>query len=238
MDIWQIIAADEMELFLRRSLPIEKVGLKGSILDQNSLDVFSDVDFEVYLHHDSGFDMNRLISIFSKHFSIFGYETHNNTDNDLLRICLENGWRFDISFFYTKNNGLLLEETSFIGKINNIINQFWFMSSMVLVKLGRGDYLISSHLALELCQLIIVVQMLIRDHNKNTTAHRFGDKEDIPIFTHLLSADYNSDISKGILNVLFLAAEHMDKVSERLYLGYSGRSAILHTIQSRLGVIG
>ena len=238
MDIWQIIAADEMGLFLRSSLPIEKISLKGSILDQNSLDVFSDVDFEVYLQHGSGFDMNSVISILSKHFSIFGYETHNNADNDLLRICLENGWRFDISFFYTKNKGSLLEETSFIGKINKIINQFWFMSSMVLVKLGRGDYLISSHLALELCQLVIVVQMLIRDDNKKTTAHRFGDKEYIPIFTQLLNSDNNNDIPKGILNVLYLAAGHMDKVSVRLNLGYPSRSAVLHNIQNRLGVTG
>ena len=107
---------------------------------------------------------------------------------------------------------------------------------MVLSKLGRKDYLIAAHLALELCQLVIVTQMMMRDNKKNTNIHRFGDEEDVPVLRSLLHLKGSADLTDGsaatdILSALFLAAEYMDKVSVELGLGYVVKSDRLREME-------
>ena len=232
MDLWHVKATKALTDFMQNTLAIEKINFTGSILDQNSLDIFSDVDMEIFLQENSDFNIKKYIQILSEEFSIFGYEIISHENHDLLRVCFETGWRFDISLFYKKKESLQVE--NFTDKIACVINQFWFMSFMILVKFGRNDFLVATHLALELCQLIIVIQMLLRDNTKKTNVHRFGNKENVPIFVSLLSINNNDSLSDSILNVLFLAAEYMDKASESLDLGYTRRSDKLKAIYQGL----
>ena len=106
---------------------------------------------------------------------------------------------------------------------------------MVLAKLGRGDYLTASHLALELCQLNIVMQMLVRDDRKRRAVHRFGDKEDVPIIHSLFNEKAPKDLLKGnienkILYALYQAAEQMDSMTAGLCLGYASKTNTLRNI--------
>jgi hypothetical protein len=109
---------------------------------------------------------------------------------------------------------------------------------MVLVKIGRDDFLIASHLAFELFQLNIVIQMLIRDTNKSTNIHRFGEKEDVPVLKSLLQSDINELSDKNtanvILHMLFLAAEQMDGLLLSLNIDYSPKSGRLKSIRQKL----
>jgi len=137
-------------------------------------------------------------------------------------VCFENGWRFDLSFHYPSSKILQIKDSSFLEKINSIVNQFWFMAVMVLVKLGRKDYLIAAHLVLELCQLIVVIQMMERDNAKGTNMHRFGDGEDVPVLQALFQSDGSTE--DIILAILFEAAKHMDEIAATVDRGYTKRT--------------
>jgi len=230
MDLWQEKASEELTAFLGGFLKIEKVIFTGSILDPKSLDMFSDVDITVYLADDYAFQMKELIDGLLRKFDVFGYETYSHDDKDLLRICFATGWRFDLSIIHNGKNVIRQADYSFEDAIDVNVNKFWFIAVMVLVKLGRNDYLIASHLALELCQLTIVSQMLVRDQVKNTNIHRFGDMEDVPILHSLSLFDNTDDTEGAIIRILYMATERMDVLSEDIYPGYIRKSGCLKTL--------
>lgn len=58
------------------------------------------------------------------------------------------------------------------------VNEVRFIAAQAVVKYGRGDLLIGSHLTLELAQLCLVEAMLLRDRAEGTTSHRFGTSRD------------------------------------------------------------
>jgi len=61
--------------------------------------VFSDVDIKISLLNNVAVDTKDLLADISDNFDgIFGYKVHNNHDNDVMRLCLDNGWRFDLTF--------------------------------------------------------------------------------------------------------------------------------------------
>jgi len=120
---------------------------------------------------------------------------------------------------------------------------------MVLVKLGRGDNLIAAHLALELCQLTVVVQMLMRDEEKKTNIHRFGGREDVPVLRSLIPPANHSDMpgdmpahhsnlpdnSKNeIIRILFHASGHMDIICADIHKDYIKRSGKLEALYRAL----
>ncbi len=57
-------------------------------------------------------------------------------------------------------------------------NEARFVAAQAVVKYGRGDLLIGSHLTLELAQLCLVQAMLLRDRDEGTASHRFGTSRD------------------------------------------------------------
>ena len=234
-----MVAAQQMKSFIENYYPGSMVSFEGSILIPSDLDVFSDVDMKITLSKNTPVNMKELITALSERFNnIFGYEIHNNSDADVLRVCFENGWRFDLTFIRPGPQAPQTEQPSFFDNIDATMNLFWFLSSMVLVKLGRKDYLIAAHLALELCQLNIVMQMLARDEDKKTHIHRFGDSEDVPVLYALTSLNSRRDrINNGkdeILKILFLSAEHMDKITASIKPGYIFRLAKLNDLYKSL----
>jgi len=118
-----------------------------------------------------------------------------------------------------------------------VLNKFWFYLSMILVKIGRKDNLIASHLALELYQLLIVVQMLVRDQKKGTNIHRFGDNEDICFMCTpgLLSniSDNGSDTAGTVFKLTFSAAMEMDRLVVDYGLNYPGKSDTFYALYKR-----
>lgn len=235
--IWQFEASREMIEFIKETLDVERVDLTGSMQNHALLDALSDVDMDVVFNDSAVFDIKAFISALHVKFGVFGYETFDYSDDKkyLLRVCLDNGWRFDMTFINAEVPGKAQTGDHFIDSLDSTINRFWFISTMVLVKLGRFDNLIASHLALELCQLIIVVRMLIRDNAKGTNIHRFGDKEDVPLLHALRNLKDNGDFSakdtkNEILSILYTAAQNMDNMPELRDFGYERRSEKLKKI--------
>ncbi|MCL2355983.1 MAG: hypothetical protein FWC70_02330 [Defluviitaleaceae bacterium] len=96
---------------------------------------------------------------------------------------------------------------------------------MVLVKIGRKDNLIAAHLALEMCQLIIVIQMLARDEEKGTNIHRYGNSEAVPILYSFASFGPGCDTVDKILAILFSATAETDRTTENF--GYAKKSDVI-----------
>jgi len=218
MALWQMEAATKMSSFMAgSSLKVERIAFAGSMLDYGLLDVYSDIDMEIYLSNNAPVDFAGLLEALEDKFcAVFGYQIFNYDDRDTLRLCLENGWRFDLTFIYSGQTAPRDADDSFLANAQKTMNEFWYTAVLALVKFGRGDYLVASHLALELCRLNIAVQMLLRDNEKKTSKHRFGDKEEVPVVLSLLQLR-KSGIEKGILNIIYQAAENMDSISESLF---------------------
>ncbi|MCL2819683.1 MAG: hypothetical protein FWD38_02470 [Oscillospiraceae bacterium] len=235
MKLWQIKAADEMVTLISSHVGIVKYEFKGSLLDHNMLDEYSDVDISFYPTESAAPDSAGLFNAMSERFGkIFGYEVHNNPDNDVYRVCFETGWRFDLSFIYSNENVCPHEKVLPACLIESTVNQFWYISSMTLIKLGRKDNLVAAHLALELCQLVLVVEMQIRDKKMNTNQHRYGYNEDVPVI-HALAKLKRSSSENEILDILFLAAENMDTLSMSI-LNTPGRVKFLKEMQHKLNL--
>ena len=241
MSLCQVQAAKEMEDFLKEIFIIEKIAIKGSTLNPDSIDLYSDVDMEIHLLESTALDSKCLIKALSEQFcGVFGYEVYSYDNRDIFRICFDSGMRYDLTFIYQHTKKLYASDKSFSENVDGIINQFWFVASMVLIKLGRRDYLIASHLALELCQLIIVIQMLIRDNEKNTNIHKFGDAEDVPILHSLVRLKNSFGSAEGdtvadISSILSQASEYMDEIATNLNLGYRKKSEVLKTMRHMMG---
>ena len=218
-NLWQKQGTQEMERFLLQFFSDPSITRKGSLLNPESLDVFSDVDLEIHLKSNDILNIPKLLSVLEEQIGeIFGYEIHSNASESVIRIVFCNFEAFDLSFFHDAIP-VTMPNTTFEDKIINTVMQFWFIAYMAIIKIGRKDYLIASHLALELCQLIIVLQMLERDKNKNTNFHRFGKQEDVPILHNLIYAGNDKKIhdkKDEILSVLFEAAEYMDNAVKHL----------------------
>lgn len=69
--------------------------------------------------------------------------------------------------------------------IDNMANNFWLKGVVAIAKIAREDYLIAGHLALEMAQDCIVLQMMLRDREKGTNIHRLGARESIEIFSSI-----------------------------------------------------
>jgi len=236
MTLWQPDAAEKMSNFLRDFLKsraychyhqhpdgIDDIKIYGSVKNPADLDIYSDVDMEITMLDNLPIDIKALLNAAADEFSpVFGYEVISHSLKDAVRVCFENGMRFDLIFRYPSDKEPLIKEhsleDSFLSKIADVANQFWFMASMVLAKLGRNDNLIAAHLVLELCQMVIVIQMLVRDNEKGTNIHRFGGGEDVPALHSPIHVP-NRPHSKcrtvdAILTTLFSAAAHMDMAME------------------------
>ncbi|MCL2424734.1 MAG: hypothetical protein FWD05_00175 [Oscillospiraceae bacterium] len=213
MDLWQIQAAEKMTDLVNIYTDIDSIEFSGSMLDYSLLDVFSDVDMIIHLSDNAIFELNEWLDVMAKSIcDIFGYELYENDNQCVIRVCFENGWRFDMTFINATKKSTHFVEDSFENKVGSIVNQFWFISVMVLIKLGRNDYLTAAHLALELMQLNIVIQMLVRDEKKKTNIHRFGDREDVST-TRSLNLTNESSNKDAILTILYHASEKMDELS-------------------------
>ena len=79
-----------------------------------------------------------------------------------LRFEIENGAMPDIS--------LAGEESPLAG----LDGEFRFVAVLAIAKLARNDLLIGAHLVLELERMVLVVAMLLRDRDLDTTTHRRG----------------------------------------------------------------
>lgn len=225
---WQIDAAQTMMDLMGRLLPIDTIVLGGSVEAPETLDKYSDVDMKIILSNNTLIDIEHILDEIAAAFApVFGYEVIGHATKDAIRLCLENGMRFDLVIRYPSDKVGAAGEDTLAVQVDRLVNQFWFFAVMALVKLGRRDYLIGSHLALELYQLIIVVKMLVRDAEKGTNIHRFGDGESVAALATLSTVGGGSGTEERVLKLVLAAGTEMESELARLGFEYPGKMDVL-----------
>jgi hypothetical protein len=137
---------------------------------------------------------------------------------EVIRLCKTNGMRFDLIITVECTEGISLLPHASICEELRKINNFWFIAIQALGKLMRKDYLIASHLTHMLIQEGLVLQMIIRDKEKNTNFHRFGYGEGLEYLTILNEEDISfvktsdDDSFNHISRLLYSAVKSYDKL--------------------------
>jgi len=230
--LWQINAAKKMKELLSNIINSEEITLGGSVLNPTELDLYSDVDMKITLSDNTPINITNVLEAIADEFApVFGYEVISHSRKDAIRLCLDNGMRFDLVFRYPHDKTMLSADTSNSNRIDGLVNQFHFFAAMALVKLGRKDNLIAAHLALEMQQILIGIQMIIRDDNKGTNIHRFGGAEEIPFLVtpKRVSApvNLNCDTANAVLAILISAVDEMDNALKKHRFEHSMKSDVL-----------
>lgn len=108
------------------------------------------------------------------------------------------------------------------------INNFWFVAVQALGKLMRKDYLISTHLAHMLIQEGIVLQMVMRDKEKNTSIHKFGYAEELDYLNIFNNEDVyfkktSDETYNYISKLIYSAVKSYDRLVPLLNASYKSR---------------
>lgn len=111
------------------------------------------------------------------------------------------------------------------AELASIIDAFWFKAAVALAKVGRNDLLIALHLALDLVRDTLLLQMIRRDREQQTTRHRFGGwgNELVGRFTRPLAHGPAADI----LDLIQLSGEIFDELAAEVQPDYEPRLQLL-----------
>lgn len=113
-------------------------------------------------------------------------------------------------------------------EFNNIADKFWLLAVIAINKLVRGDYLIASHLALEMTQDCIVLQMISRDKEKGTNVHRTGEFEFVEILDKIKGI-MKEDQAIKIIEIIKESCKTYDELATRYSKAYKSRYATFET---------
>jgi predicted nucleotidyltransferase len=240
-----------MSGFLSQNSSVKQIMLYGSVA-QNHLntDMFSDCDMVIITDDDMEFFSNHLDWI-SEFKTVFGYEKYCEEHHITIRVCFDDFTRYDLVFykessFKEKGKDILFKNEYEVlysrmscrrltGKTfekeksimeSESVHRFWFMVVIAFCKLMRGDYLIGSHLILELMQELIVLQMKERDTKKGTSSHRYGEKEAITVFKEIESIGLVSN-KESLIRVLKKTCSVYETEMIKLEKDYRARLEIL-----------
>lgn len=154
-------------------------------------------------------------------------------ENNVCRIVLKNGMRYDISFIFEYDDMANIIEIERKGKgdsnsnypLENV-NRFWFVQVQALGKLYRKDYLISDHLANTNLNETLVQQMILRDMKYGTNHHRYGDREELAYLRNegKCFIKTQDEIFNRIADKLYCAALTYDELIALFYPEYEKKS--------------
>lgn len=134
----------------------------GSVLQQEQLDGWSDLDLHVDLPR-SAEPVDLLAGL-----EIWSVTVEAATDRQVLRAVIIDGRRVDLVI--TGGRVSLPEPAA--------DNDVRALAAQAAAKLGRGDRLIGLHLTLDLARHCLVEAMRLRDRDRGTRIHRYGSARD------------------------------------------------------------
>ena len=109
---------------------------------------------------------------------------------------------------------------------NTFANGFWFLAVSAISKVIRGDFLIGSHLALEMAQNCVVLQMMLRDLRKGTNIHRTGDFEKVDILNKIGDL-HDLKSPQNIFSIIKESGKLFDKLASKYDKKYKTRYDVL-----------
>lgn len=168
---------------------IAEMWVFGSAAEPRLLDRWSDVDVGLVLNADV--DLNPLITAAG---DVWVNESSTDDTGATHRLMFTDGQRLDLVVsdhaHLADRAGRQLElpdrgtrpghgqGSLTLPLLNADVRQARFLAALATVKIGRGDLLIGTHLALELARLCLVQAMILRDRDEGRTSHRFGTARD------------------------------------------------------------
>lgn len=228
-----------------RDVVLERNGdLPGRIrraMDAGWHDVLSDVDVCVVVRKNP--EENTDENVYMHRLDRFGFGAENclgrcfAAENKMARIITRKGMRYDFGFSFVPDEGApLWQMEPGTGPEDNShwplwkMEEFWFVQVQALAKLYRRDYLIADHLAHRNLNETLVQQMVLRDIEKGTCYHRYGDGEKAVYEKHLsVYHDHGKkqdDRFCSIARKLYAAAAAYDELMQVFYPGMQQRSPL------------
>lgn len=198
-------------------------------------DKFSDVDINIEINiSNDDFESDGAIyadcldrlGLASNNIGVSHYTTPDRIE--VIRLCKDNGMRFDLIISTTRSDDYQSLPHGYRDVNLDKCDNFWFTAVQALGKLMRNDYLISSHLAHNLLQEGLVLQMIKRDEEKKTDFHRYGDKEDLTYLNCIPNSETpfirpGDDIYNHIAHLIYSAVKSYDELNQKNSDSYRSR---------------
>ena len=187
-----------------------EVAVAGSVLRPETLDGWSDLDLHLRLADDV--DLAELVDP----AAVWTHDLAASAEEQVVRLVLRDGRRLDLQV--RGPGGLRVP-------VPDGPRRARFLAALVAVKTGRGDLLIATHLLLELLRTALVLQMVRRDRDTETTVHRTGTAHDA------LAADVAAAAALPLPEALHATCALLDRGWSALEPGHvpdwSGLAAVL-----------
>jgi len=178
----------ELEAAAVSEANVAQLWILGSARHPDLLDRWSDIDVGLVLTGPVA-----LSSLLPSGSTVWALDRQSSDARSTCRVVLDDGRRVDLVVASSSEFDLAGGRCAYsagrtpktaIGGLGThdpadaTVNTVRFIAAQAVVKYGRGDLLIGSHLTLELAQLCLVEAMLLRDRDEGTTSHRFGTGRD------------------------------------------------------------
>ncbi|GAA2108816.1 hypothetical protein GCM10009841_29620 [Microlunatus panaciterrae] len=186
---WQLDLLDRARSYAEHESAVAELWVLGSAAQPELLDQWSDLDLGLVVVGE--LDLDPLLSQIGR---LWALDQSSSPTQSTFRMIFDDGRRLDLVVAdhaqLAGRDGRLLvssvqSSTSVMAQVHLTstsasadVNQARFVAAQSVIKLGRGDRLIGTHLGLELLQLCLVQAMLLRDRDEDRTAHRFGTVRD------------------------------------------------------------
>lgn len=109
-------------------------------------------------------------------------------------------------------------------------DRFWFRAVLAITRVARNDLLIGSHLALGLMRECLELQMLRRDRQEGTRAHRTGGWGNDLVDS--FSWDPQSPRPERILDLIDRCSERFDQLASLLSPAYAPRRSLVTRVMA------
>jgi len=177
-----------MTALARTQADVAQLWVLGSARHPEHLDRWSDIDVGLVLTGPVA-----LSSLLPPGCAVWALDRHSSEAGSTCRAVLDDGRRVDLvvatadefdraggqrAYSDGRSQGEATTTLTVADPPDASVNEARFVAALAVVKYGRGDRLIGSHLTLELAQLCLVQAMLLRDRDEGTTSHRFGTARD------------------------------------------------------------
>ncbi|WP_274364757.1 nucleotidyltransferase domain-containing protein [Paenibacillus thermotolerans] len=214
---------------------IKAIILRGSRLQEEQVDFWSDYDLLVVLEPEAALNEHYFIQAVERIGTVIGCESYRKPESFLYRtaiehnesihlldasICTYNEWLTEESASNTSTvvygqihaDEVKERQTDFsFDSYESKVSEVWFKYFVAIKKFARNDNLIGLHLLLELVREYLVVEMIERDIQQGTNIHRFGRQEKLPVSIKLTQIEESN--KQAVFNyILNLAKEYDDKL--------------------------
>ena len=243
---WQLELFETCASYAAEQSAIAELWLLGSAQHPESLDQWSDLDLG--LVPAAEVDLDALLGEIG---SVWAVDQQTADRRSTCRVVFSDGRRLDLvvaeSAEFARSDARLefaaegrtasadIKLVRSAPTVHPAVNEARFISAQALIKFGREDRLIGTHLLLELVRICLVQAMLLRDRDESQSSHRFGTTRD-DLAADIISSLYRQDGPIGVDTITQSCAifDQLRRELDPTYLpDWSGLTALRELVQVR-----